>query len=113
MMEEEELEELTADIKAHGLLMPLLVGHLDGQTVLVDGRNRREACRRAGVVPNHTVISDWEDPINYILSANIARRHMTKGQQAMAVAKIWSVSDQTSRQISDQTKVSGAHPLIL
>jgi ParB/RepB/Spo0J family partition protein len=106
MMEEEELEELAADIKAHGLLMPLFVGHLDGKTVLVDGRNRREACRRAGVVPNHTVLSDWEDPINYILSANIARRHLNKGQRAMAVAKIWSVSDQTSRQISDQTKVS-------
>jgi hypothetical protein len=35
------------------------------------------------------VLSDWENPINYIISANINRRHMTKGQRAMAVAKIY------------------------
>ncbi len=29
-----------------------------------------------------------QDPIAYVLSANIHRRHMTKGQRAMAVAMI-------------------------
>ena len=29
------------------------------------------------------------DPVAFILSSNIARRHMTKGQQAMAVAMIY------------------------
>jgi ParB-like chromosome segregation protein Spo0J len=59
MLDDDEIEELAADIRANGLLMPLLVGQLDGQTVLVDGRNRREACRRLGIVP----------PITYCLMA--------------------------------------------
>jgi hypothetical protein len=29
-----------------------------------------------------------EDPTKYVLSANIHRRHMTKGQRAMAVAMV-------------------------
>jgi hypothetical protein len=42
MLPDDELDELATDIRAHGLLMPLLVGQVDGQIVLVDGRNRRE-----------------------------------------------------------------------
>ncbi len=30
---------------------------------------------------------DGEDPTAYVLSANIHRRHMTKGQRAMAVVQ--------------------------
>jgi hypothetical protein len=56
--------------------------------LLADGRNRREACRRVGVVPDY-VLLDGADPVTYILSANIHRRHMTKSQRAMAVAMIY------------------------
>jgi hypothetical protein len=48
--------------------------------MLIDGRNRREACRRAGIVPDY-VLLDGADPVAYILSANINRRHMSKGQR--------------------------------
>jgi ParB/RepB/Spo0J family partition protein len=106
MLDEEELEELAADIKANGLLIPLLVGPLNGEHVLIDGRNRREACRRVGVVPNYTVLSDWENPINYTISANIIRRHMTKGQRAMAVASVCPFSGQTQRQLARQSGLS-------
>lgn len=58
------------------------------QTVLVDGRNRRAACQIAGVTPTLRTL-DGEDPTAYVLSANIHRRHMTKGQRAMAVARIY------------------------
>jgi hypothetical protein len=49
---------------------PLTVGQLDGQMMLIDGRNRREACRRAGIIPDH-VLLDGQDPVAYIISANI------------------------------------------
>lgn len=45
MMNDEELDELAEDITAHGLHNPLIVSN--GQ--LLDGRNRREGCRRAKV----------------------------------------------------------------
>jgi ParB-like nuclease family protein len=87
MLDEEELEELAFDIKNNGLQQPLVVAELGDEPLLVDGRNRREACRRAGVIPDY-VLFDGADPVAYILSANINRRHMTKGQRAVVVARI-------------------------
>ena len=45
------------------------------------------ACKLAGVEPTVRHL-DGEDPTAFVLSANIHRRHMTKGQRAMAVAMI-------------------------
>jgi hypothetical protein len=64
--------------------------------MLIDGRNRREACRRTGVIPDY-VLLDGQDPVAYILSANINRRHLTKGQRAMAVAKIYPKPEKGGR----------------
>jgi ParB-like nuclease domain len=83
MMSEEELDDLAADIKANGLIHPIV---LDQHRQLTDGRNRLEGCRRAGVSPDF-IVTPLDDPIAFILSANVSRRHLTKGQQAMAVAK--------------------------
>lgn len=65
-----------------------LIAELDGQPVLVDGRNRREACRRAGITPGYTLLSDGEDLSARILCESVYRRHLTKGQRAMIVAKV-------------------------
>jgi ParB-like nuclease domain len=87
MMSEDELQELAADIRANGLNQPLVVAEIDGDLVLVDGRNRRAACELAKVEPEVRHLNG-EDPNAYVLSANVHRRHMTKGQRAMAVAMI-------------------------
>lgn len=85
MMSDEELDDLAADIKANGLINPVVID-LDG--TLIDGRNRLEACRRAGVLPSYTTLDEGRDPVAYILGANIARRHLNKGQAAMAMAMV-------------------------
>lgn len=92
MLAADELNELADDIKANGLVHALVVK--DG--ILIDGRNRREACRIAGVDPA-TVELNGADPIAYILSSNINRRHMTKGQRAMAVAMIYPEPEKGGR----------------
>lgn len=92
MLSDEELDELTADIKANGLLHPLVVN--DGH--LVDGRNRREACRRAGIEPQ-VVDLNGLDPVRYIVSANINRRNLTKGQRAMALARLYPEPEKGGR----------------
>jgi hypothetical protein len=84
MLGDDDLDDLAADIKANGLQHPIIVK--DGQ--LIDGRNRAEACKRAGVEPRIEEL-DGQDPIAYIISNNITRRHLTKGQRAMAIAKIY------------------------
>jgi hypothetical protein len=88
MLDEQELEELAADIKANGLQHPLVIAEVEGKLLLVDGRNRREACRRVGVVPDH-VLLNGQDPVAYIVSANINRRHLTVGQRAMLLAMLY------------------------
>jgi hypothetical protein len=86
MMADDELDELAADIKQNGQRFPVV---RDKSKVILDGRNRLEACRRAGIKPQFVELDNGQDPVGFILSANVARRHLNKGQQAMAVAKIY------------------------
>lgn len=94
MMTPDELQELAADIVTHGLLTPIV---LDDNGMLIDGRNRLAACELAGVDPTFTYIGEHVDPLAFILSANIARRHLTKGQQAMATALLYPLPEQGKR----------------
>lgn len=87
MMADDELAELAADIAENGLQTPIVIGEYEGEPCLIDGRNRLAACTIAKVQPTSTRLNG-EDPVAYIISANINRRHMTKGQRAMAVAMI-------------------------
>jgi hypothetical protein len=70
--------------------------------VLIDGRNRREACRLAGVIPDYVLLGGV-DPVAYILSANIHWRNLSKGQRAMAVAKICLETKQPVREAAKQS----------
>lgn len=97
MLDEEDLAELAESIKADGLQFPLVVQKYNGEVVLIDGRNRRVACQRAGVKPTIKWLPPSEDPVSYIYATNITRRHMTKGQRAMATAKLFPVAEQGKR----------------
>jgi hypothetical protein len=88
MLEDDELRELAASIKENGLLNPIVIGEYGEEEVIIDGRNRFAACKIAKVKPEYTELNGI-DPLAYIVSANANRRHMTKGQRAMAVAKMY------------------------
>jgi ParB-like chromosome segregation protein Spo0J len=84
MLPDADLDALAADISSNGQRHPILLT-FDG--VLVDGRNRLEACKRAGVPPKFRTID--ADPVGYIISANMQRRDLTQGQKAhLAVAAL-------------------------
>lgn len=79
----DEFDELVADIKANGQREPVLLSH-DGR-MLVDGRNRYRACEAAGCAPKVTRLSaDYDEAkiLSLIVSANVERRHLDKGQRA-------------------------------
>lgn len=84
MLAADELQELADDIKANGQVFPII---LDENGTLIDGRNRLAACKLAGVEPRFELIDDDRDPVAYILATNVSRRHLSKGQRAMAVAR--------------------------
>jgi hypothetical protein len=72
-MSEGELLALAADIGARGLVEPIV---LCGDLIL-DGRNREEACERAVVEPRYKAY-DGNDPIGFSIAANLHRRHLSK-----------------------------------
>lgn len=102
MMSEEELADLAEDIKVNGLVHPLII---DADNHLVDGRNRFAACKLAGVEPHFEQLNG-RDPLAYIVSANLNRRNLTKGQQAMALAMIYPEPEKGGRGKRSQNRES-------
>jgi hypothetical protein len=97
MMPEDELVELADSIRAVGLLEPLV---LTPDGMLLDGRNRLDACVRAGVAPT-TIVYDG-DQVAFVLARNAHRRHMSSGQRATAA---WLTAC-TSPAFHDETPAS-------
>jgi hypothetical protein len=106
MMAADEFEGLKSDIRANGVREPLTMwkGHL------IDGRNRMAACIDLSI--------DWhahlceldsdEDPVAYVISHNLHRRHLGPGQKAMVADKIRAYYDQQAKQrMSDGGKSAG------
>jgi 16S rRNA G966 N2-methylase RsmD len=83
LIEGEEFDLLAADIKAKGLLEPIWT--YEGK--ILDGRNRWLACKRAGTAPRFQEYKG-HDPISFIVSMNLARRHLTPSQRACIGVKI-------------------------
>jgi len=76
-----EKHELIDDIKANGVLEPVVL--LDGK--ILDGFHRYNAARAAGVSCNTKELAG-DDPAGFVISRNAKRRHMTKRTLAIAVA---------------------------
>lgn len=96
MMSDEELDKLGDNIKANGLSIRIVFGEHD---VVLDGRNRLEAMERAGVPLQSWDIRNYcGDPVAFIISANIHRRHLTKEQQTdLIVAAVRAADDEVNR----------------
>lgn len=92
MMETEAIKRLAADIKEHGLRDPVVM-HEDK---VLDGRNRLKACDVAKVKPRFVewfnLLDEAGDqnenpsPVEWVLSRNLHRRHLTESQRAMVAA---------------------------
>ena len=73
-----DLEALAEDIKRNGQHDPIIT--FEGK--LLDGRHRFQACQMAGVEPNFEEFTGT-DPIAFVISKNLHRRHLTSSQRAV------------------------------
>jgi len=84
LLTKDETAELAEDIKANGLVEGIML--YEGK--ILDGRNRYNACK----IANYDLSQDdviffeerypEEDPVAYVISMNIKRRHLSVGQRA-------------------------------
>lgn len=76
--ENEEWRDFVADIRINGQQEPIVL--YEGK--ILDGRNRYLACLELGLKPKTTEYKG-DDPLAYVLSTNLHRRHLTKSQRAV------------------------------
>jgi hypothetical protein len=83
MLDASELHALAVDIATHGLREPIVT---HGGEVL-DGRNRQQACQLASVEPRFTEYKGT-DPVGFVISANLRRRHLDASQRSIIAARL-------------------------
>ena len=88
-MPQADYAELVADIQTHGLIQPVVLY----EGLVLDGWHRYQASLDAGVKPAFTKF-DGPDPVAFVLSLNMHRRHLDENQRAAAVVacRAWAAS---------------------
>jgi hypothetical protein len=84
MLDDSLLDELVEDIRTNGLMNPITL--YEGQ--VLDGRNRYTACLRAGVPVRGDELPSDVDPLKFVASQNLHRRHLDTSQRSMVAAKM-------------------------
>jgi Homeodomain-like domain len=83
LMNEADFTALRDDIAGQGLLEPLWL--YEGQ--ILDGRNRYNACKALGIQPQVRTYQG-NDPLGFVLSMNLVRRHLNESQRALVAADV-------------------------
>ena len=83
MLSDAELGDLAENIKKTGLINPCV----KQDDMLLDGRNRIAACKLAKVEPRFIEYTG-DSPVAFIIGANLARRHLDKGQKIALALEI-------------------------
>ncbi len=78
MMSDDEFAALKADIEQHGQREPAV--YYKGQ--VLDGRNRARACEELGIELSQRELDEDQDPVAFVLSVNLHRRHLTPSQRS-------------------------------
>lgn len=89
---EEDLRALADDIKEKGLFNPIVLY----QGKILDGRNRYKACKLAGVEPRFV---EWKggSPLEWVVSENLVRRHLTSSQRAVLALDLLPLLEEESK----------------
>jgi ParB-like chromosome segregation protein Spo0J len=88
LMEGEEFDRLVEDVRQNGLLEDIVL--YEGK--ILDGRNRYRAFLAAGRTEHISYhvqdFDEGDDPVSYVISKNILRRHLTTDQRAAFAAEL-------------------------
>jgi N6-adenosine-specific RNA methylase IME4 len=85
LIEGDDYQSLVEDVKRHGVREPVWL-HPDGS--IIDGRNRARAAADAGV---HLPTRTWDGTgslVEFVLSLNLHRRHLSSSQKAILALSV-------------------------
>lgn len=85
MPSERDFRALVDDIRKNGFRDTCAIMRYQG--LILDGRSRYLACQELGVTPSFIEFTG-SDPIAFVVSANLNRRHLTPAQRALAAAQL-------------------------
>lgn len=77
----DDFAALVEDIRANGQREPVIV--FEG--MVLDGWHRYSACVEIGIKAQQFTFAEGKDPVAFVLSQNLHRRHLTGSQRAAAV----------------------------
>lgn len=104
MMDEPEFQRLKEDIRQNGLHESITLW----RNQLIDGRNRLRACDELGIQHDPNEIDDDADPVKYVLSANLHRRHLNETQRSMVGGKVKNLyAEEAKQRLRDGQKSGG------
>jgi N6-adenosine-specific RNA methylase IME4 len=106
LLEGVDFDQLVDDVRAHGVREPVWL--YEGE--ILDGRNRYRAAAVAGV-PCPTRLYEGDDPVAFVVSLNLKRRHLSESQRAMVAAKLATLK-LGDNQHSEGPSIEGAARLL-
>ncbi|HMF11448.1 MAG TPA: ParB N-terminal domain-containing protein [Gemmataceae bacterium] len=105
-MSESDFAALKDDIKEHGQRDPVIVF----QNQILDGRHRYRACRELGIeARTEEFIGD--DPVAFVVSKNLKRRHLDESQRALVAARLANLPKGRPTENSSIDPLSVSQPL--
>ena len=99
-MTDEELGNLRADISANGVHQPIAVW----KGSIIDGRHRYQICNELGIEPPIRHVEDDADPVRFVISANMHRRHLNESQRGFVWSELRSFTKLSDRRVSSMTQ---------
>ncbi|QDU29449.1 Modification methylase RsrI [Anatilimnocola aggregata] len=98
-----ELDKLAADIKANGQHHPIVLH--EGK--ILDGRRRYLACLKAEIEPKFLAWDGKGSPLDYVISTNVHRRHLSSSQRAIVALRMLPLLAEEAKERQRQSNGRG------
>lgn len=110
--DEEKLSELSASLKQHGIVQPLIVKKHDDRFIIVAGERRFRAARMAGIKTVPCILSEaGEEQLKEIsLIENIQREDLNPMEEAAAIKFLMDQHDLTQEEVA--ARLGKSRPVI-
>lgn len=101
MFQAADLAALARDIQKEGLKEKITTFPFQDEPSILDGRNREAACFIAEVEPQYEPYQG-SDPLGYVLSRNLHRRHLSTDERSEIAAKLSTLREASDDALTEE-----------